>query len=105
MRAVFPAKLLGDTRTLTFDFTSLLGLGESVASAVCTCSVYSGTDASPGSVVNGAASVSSPLVNQSVTGGVLGTIYEIKCTATTTGVTPVQILVISGFLAVLQDLV
>jgi hypothetical protein len=105
VRQVFPPKFAGDTRTLSFDFTSLLASGESVASAVCFVSVYSGTDASPSSMLNGAAVVSSPLVNQSFQGGVLGTIYEVKCTATTTGVSPAEILNISGFLAILQDLV
>lgn len=106
MRAVLQPKLLSDVRTYAFDFSSLLGSGESVASAVVSAYVYSGTDGAPGAVVAGAAVVSAgTTVNQSITGGVLGTIYELKCAATTTGVSPTQILVISAFLVVLPDLV
>lgn len=104
-RIVLPPKLLNDTRTYTFDFSSMLGSGESISAATCTCLVYSGSDPSPSSLVNGSASISSPLVSQSFTGGTLGTIYEVRCVATTTGVTPSQILNIVAFLVVLPDLV
>ncbi len=105
MRTVLQPKLLSDTRTYQFDFSSLLGSGESISSASVVATVYSGTDPSPSSIVNGSAVLASPLVNQSIAAGVLGTTYELKCQATTTGVTPSQTLNISGFLTILPDLV
>jgi hypothetical protein len=104
-RVVFAPKLLNDVKTYTFDFSSLLGLGESISTATCTSVVYSGTDPSPSSLINGAAVVNSPLVSQSLTGGTLGVIYEVACIATTTGAALPQTLNITGFLVVLPDLV
>ena len=104
MRQTIQPKTLSETKSYSFDFSSLLGVGESVASATTTASVYSGTDATPSAVINGAATLASPLVTQSITGGVLGTIYELKCLATTTGVSPTQILAITAYLAIVPDL-
>jgi hypothetical protein len=56
-------------------------------------------------MLNGPVVLASPLVYQSLAGGTLGTIYEVKCAATTTGITPTQIINITAFLAVLPDLV
>jgi len=105
MRTVLAPKLLSDTRTYPFDFSSLLGSGESVSSATVVASVYSGTDSSPSSIINGASTIASPIVSQSITGGVLGTIYELKCKAITTGLSVNQTLNISAYLAILPDLV
>ena len=105
MRQVWQPKFASDTAiTRQWDFSSLLGAGESVASVSIAVSVYSGTDPSPSSILNGAAVVASPLVAQSVTSGVAGVIYEAKCTATTTGVSPSQTLGISCYLAIIPDL-
>lgn len=96
-RQEFYGKTTNETRQLTFDFSSYLGVGETVSSAVASCVVWSGTDASPSSVLSGAASLATPLVNQLVTGGIAGVIYIIQMVGTTSAG---QILTISGYLAV-----
>ena len=78
----FPLKQADATVPLTFDFTSELPSGVTVSAATTTCTVWSGTDASPQSVVDGAASISGTVVTQVVTGGVNGVIYLLECKAT-----------------------
>ena len=101
----FKPKRVGETCYLSapFDFTSAVANSETVSSAVCTASVYSGTDASPSSVIFSTSTVqNSYQVLQKVTGGVSGVIYKILCTATTSlG----SILEQAGYLAVIPDLV
>ena len=85
-----------------FDFISSLQPGETIASQSVTASVYSGLDPNPGALVSGAASVQSVTqVWQLITGGVVGVIYELLCTITTSlG----QTLSISAYQAVIPDL-
>lgn len=100
-RVILPAKKLGETVFLAIDFISKLGAGETIVSAVCTCTVYTGNDPSPSAVISGASLISGTIVSQLVTGGVLGTIYEILAKATTSlG----QTIELPGFLAVVPDL-
>lgn len=101
MRVEFPAKLLGETVTLTFDFTSRMGAAETISTQSVAASVFSGTDASPSSMVSGAASVSGKVVSQNITGGTLGVVYELLCTITTS---LSQTLQLSAYLPVVQDL-
>jgi len=101
-RAIFDPKLLGETQVLSFDFTSELAIGETINSQTVVATTYSGTDASPSSIISGSASSSGAVVSQKVTGGVLGVMYELLCTITTSlGQTQQQ----SGFLAVVPDLI
>ncbi len=97
MRVIFEGKLLGETATLTFDFTSRLGVTETISSASTTAATYSGTDASPSSVISGSAAISGQKVTQVVTGGTLGVTYLLTCTATTS---LNQVLLLTGFLVV-----
>ncbi len=99
-RVIFIPKLVGETRTLTFDFISLLSASETISTEVTTATVYSGVDGGPSSVISGSASASGTVVSQGITGGVAGTIYNLLCTITTSGG---QTLTIGGFLAVLPD--
>ena len=100
-RAILDPKLLGETKTITFDFTSNLAIGETVSTQTVTATVYSGTDASPSGVISGSASTSGAVVSQKITGGVLGVMYELLCQITTSlGQTLQQ----SAFLAVVPDL-
>lgn len=99
-RVELAPKLLGETADYQFDFSSRLAVGETISSATVTATVYSGTDASPSSIINGADSTSGAIVTQSITGGVLGVLYELICAATTsTG----QVLQLVGILAIVQD--
>lgn len=99
-RIVLEGKLLGETVTETFDFTSRLAAGETISSASVSATTYSGTDASPSLIVNGSASISGQTVTQSITGGVLGVTYDLVCTiATSLG----QTLQLSAYLAVVPN--
>lgn len=100
-RVTFEGKLSGETLTLTFDFTSRLAAGETISTASTVASVYSGTDPSPSSLINGPAIASGQKVTQSVIGGVLGVTYELLCSITTSGS---QLLQLSGFLTIVPDM-
>jgi hypothetical protein len=100
-RVILPSKYAGETAKYEFDFAGLLGVTETISTQVCTAAVYSGTDASPSSVVSGSASASGTIVTQTFTAGVLGVIYEITCTITTSAS---QTLALTGFLSIIPKL-
>lgn len=83
MRVTFLPKLQGESRNYTFPFGALLANGETISTASVTAAVYSGTDASPSAIVNGAASISGQNVVQNFTAGVVGMLYQTKATITT----------------------
>lgn len=90
-------KRQGETKFYTFDFTNSMASAETVSTQVCTAEVYSGTDASPSSIVSGSATASGKVISQKFTAGVFGVIYYITCTITTSlG----QTLIRNGFLAI-----
>lgn len=97
-----PAKLAGSSYTQTFDFISALAVSETISTQVVTCTVYSGTDASPSSMISGSASASGTIVSQLITAGTEGVMYYLKCTITTSAG---QTLVMTGFLAVVPNVV
>lgn len=99
-RVDLPAKLVGESANYQFDFSSRLAVGETLSTAVVTASTYSGTDASPSSLVSGSASISGAVVTQKIVAGTLGVLYELLCTVTTSAG---QTLLLAGFLAVLPD--
>jgi hypothetical protein len=82
-RVVLSPKKLGESLLIPVDFVSRLQAGETIATAVVACSVYSGIDLAPQSMINGSATISGTIVQQSIVGGVLGTIYELLYTITT----------------------
>lgn len=90
-------KLVSDVINLTFDFTSRLAVSETISTQVVTCTVYSGTDASPSSMISGAATASGAVVTQVITAGTEGVVYVLKCVITTSAS---QTLVMTGILAV-----
>lgn len=100
-RVEFLPKLVGAMRNYPVSFADQLAPGETITSVTSvTASVYSGNDLSPESLV-GANSLASPIVTVGLTGGVLGTIYEILVTvATSAG----QVLTKAGYLAITPDL-
>lgn len=100
MRVEFQAKLLGESVIATFDFTSRLSASETISTASVAASVFAGTDASPSSVISGAATISGQKVTQKIVGGVLGVMYFLVCTITTSlG----QTLELSAYLPVVED--
>lgn len=82
-----------------FDFISALAVGETIVTQVVTCVVYSGIDANPSALISGQATVQNGTqVQQLITGGIDGVIYDLKCLITTSlG----QTLELTGLLAVL----
>ena len=82
-RVDLPNKYLGELKPITFDFSDLLAVGETISTQVVAATVYSGTDASPSSLISGSATASGAVVTQKVTAGTLGVIYELTCTITT----------------------
>jgi len=94
-------KFAGEIRNQTFDFISSLAASETISTQVTTCTVYSGVDASPSSVIMGAATASGTIVTQKIGGGVAGVIYELLCKITTSAG---QTLELSGYLAIVPDL-
>lgn len=82
-RAELPNKLAGETKPITFDFSDVLASGETISTQGVAATVYSGTDASPSSLISGSATASGAVVTQKVTAGTLGVIYELTCTITT----------------------
>lgn len=73
--------------TISFDFTTALGADTLTGVPTVTVAVYSGTDAAPGTVLNGAATldVTATKVLQSVKAGVANVDYRIKAKAVTAG--------------------
>lgn len=88
MKPVFlDAKDPEETITVSFDFSSALGADTLTGVPVVTISAYSGTDASPATVLNGAATLDATLtkVLQSVKAGIATVDYRIKAKASTVG--------------------
>lgn len=80
---VQPGKKTGETGPVSFDFTSSLGVTETISTQVVAASVYSGVDANPSAIISGAATASGKIVSQTLTAGVSGVIYQLLCTITT----------------------
>lgn len=79
----FTSKRVGETEVFTVDYTKNLSVGETILSAVWTNSVKTGTDALPGSMIQGVATITGTLVSNKITGGIAGVYYAPICTATT----------------------
>lgn len=84
-RILFKPKRVGETVFLkpAFDFISALAPGETITTATVTAAVYSGVDPNPSAIISGSAVISGTQVTQTVTGGVVGTIYGLTCVVTT----------------------
>lgn len=99
-RVVFEGKLLNETVTETFDFTSRLTSTETLSTASVAATVYSGTDPSPSSIISGSSTISGQKITQKVTAGTLGVVYKLLATVTTSlG----QTLQLAAFLAIIPD--
>jgi hypothetical protein len=96
-KIILEAKTSGETVIETFNFISRLASSETISTAAVAAIVYSGTDASPASLISGTATISGQTVTQAVTGGVLGVVYKLTCTITTS---LSQTLSVTGLLAV-----
>lgn len=99
-RLILEGKHSGETRTIKADFISDLAAGETISSASVTCTLYSGTDASPSSLISGSASISGSEVSQKITGGTEGNVYKLSFSAVTS---TSQTLKRLGFFAIIPD--
>lgn len=100
-RMILPGKKVGETIFESANFLSNLGVTETINSALVTASVYRGNDPTPSAIISGPASISGPIVQQLVTGGVLGTTYELLFAANTSlG----QTIEIAAYLTIIPDL-
>lgn len=66
-----------------FDFTSILGAGETIISVTIGVNVYTGADSNPSAMISGPATINGSVVLQLFTGGQFGTIYGLRCAVTT----------------------
>ena len=82
-RTTFDAKISSADYPASFDFAQDLTVGETLAVVSTTATVYSGTDATPGAILDGLPIISGKQVVQNTTGGVLGVVYYLLCTVTT----------------------
>ena len=100
-RIIIRAKSAGVTRREAFDFLGDLAAGETILTASTVGTLYSGTDPAP-AVVSGSAAISGSIVTQLLTGGVLGCVYSLAITITTSlG----QTLTKSAYLAIAPEVV
>lgn len=81
--ADFTPKRVSESEIFAVDYTALLAEGETITSAVWSNSVKSGVDANPGAMISGGATITGPMVMQTLTGGVAGVSYWPICTAVT----------------------
>ena len=96
-RSIFNAKISSTNFYAVFDFAQYLAVGETISSASVTATVYSGTDASPSSIISGGATSSGAQVTQTITGGVIGVTYILTCVITTSAS---KTFVLDGYLTV-----
>ena len=100
-RIILVPKKEEETCTFNFDFTANLASTETILSQAVTASVYTGIDPAPSAILSGVGGISGNVVSQNITAGVVGVIYQLLCTATTS---LSQILEISAYCAVITDL-
>lgn len=68
--------------TLAFDFTDSLAPGETLSGAAVAVALLEGTDATPGSFLDGAATITGAVVMQPVIGRPAGAKYGVRCVGT-----------------------
>lgn len=102
-RIVTYPKYLGETEQLLppFDFSGRMGVSETISSASIAVTVYSGVDSNPSAIKSGSPTISGKKVYQNFTGGVVGVIYLVSCTANTSAG---QVLVLNTYFYVEPDL-
>lgn len=99
-KVVLDPKGVSETLFVYFDFSDELSPTELILTEDVEATVYSGTDATPSAIIDGAASHSGNEVSQSITGGVAGVTYQLKCSI---GTDLGQLLVKLAFLTVEDD--
>ena len=83
MSQSFSYKLTTENEQFTFDFSNLLGVGETIGSASMVVEVKEGTDANPSAILSGTPAISGTRVAQRIFGGVDGVTYRLELSVTT----------------------
>ncbi len=81
--AYWKSKTPGEKVWATFIYTDALATGETISNAVVSVSLKQGTDATPNTVLDGAAQPSADRVMQKLANGVDQCVYLVRCLATT----------------------
>lgn len=68
---------------LSVDFSKILASGETISSSTWSVTAYTGTDASPSSILSGIPSIVGTKSKHTVIDGLDGVVYRIKATAET----------------------
>jgi len=92
-------KDVDETDVVTFDFTRAAQSGETVSSAVVTAEVYHGEDEDPASILLGSPTPTAATALQSVSGGLAGVTYLLRCVAT---MSSGRVLVAAGLMPVVR---
>ena len=79
----FDPKRVDEDWVVTFDFVQRLGPNETISTATYTATTFSGTDASPGDIISGSATVTGSKVTQLIINGLDGVTYQLQCEITT----------------------
>lgn len=83
MAEAFTYKLTTDSELFAFDFSQVLGSGETLSTASCSVIVMNGTDSNPSAILSGTAAITGSKANQRVVNGVSEVTYRLIMTVTT----------------------
>jgi hypothetical protein len=83
MADTFSYKFVAENKPLSFDFSQVLTVGETLSTSSCSVIVIDGTDSNPSNLLAGGSSINANKVYQQVQNGVAGVTYRIVATVTT----------------------
>ena len=84
-KTLLPNKLPSDRRIISATLALNIDIapGETITTAVWTCTPYEGVDPNAAAMISGVASINGNTTSQMVINGVIGVTYMIACTITT----------------------
>ena len=80
---IFDPLIVGSTANYQFNFVGQLAVGETISTAATQATTYSGVDPNPQAIIITVASFAGTIVTQPIQGTVLGVIYQLVCSITT----------------------
>lgn len=83
MSSSFSYKLTTENEQFTFDFSTVLGTGETISSAAMNVEVVQGTDPAPLSILVGTPTINGSRVAQRISGGLDEVTYRLELTINT----------------------
>ena len=83
MSQSFSYKLTTENEQFTFDFSTVLGTGETISAASMNVEVVQGTDSSPLAILVGTPTINGSRVAQRISGGLDEVTYRLELTITT----------------------